>query len=368
MRPDPVTAGPSGVIRTVTGEPGTPAGPDGFDVETVGRIEAVDSGDWDAAVDAQRLPVFYSRAFLSAYERHPLTAIDGVAYLLVRRRGRPGPPVAVLPAYLQHRPDAIGHLAGPYPEAADRPALLAHCWHCYDGDVAGAAVTPGLAAAVMAALRRLAGDLGASSYGLLNVRRDGGTARALTATGLPTRPLSERYGADLGGLTGVDDFLERNVAPKVRANLRRHRRRAADHGVRAEALPVERADLPGISALCNRLAGRYSGPDRYYPPGRFERFLAALGPAALVIEVREGRRLVAGCVCLLDDERLHWWAGGADYEVAGNFSPYYVMFAETVELALRLGRRDLEGGRGNPRFKLRHGLVARPLDACVLRA
>jgi predicted N-acyltransferase len=346
----------------VTDEPGE------FDVETVDRIGAIDPTEWDAAVDALRLPVFYSRAFLSAYERHPLTGIDGVAYLLVRRRGGAGAPVAVLPAYLQHRPDPIGQLAGVYPEAAGQPALLAHCWHCYDGDAAGPAVTPALAAAVMAALRRLARELGASWCGLLNVRRDGATARALAAAGLPTRPLTERYGADLAGLTGFDEFLERSVGQKVRANLRRHRRRAAEHGASTAVHHVDRADLVGISALCNRLAGRYSGADRYYPPGRFERFLAALGPAARAIEVREGGRLVAGGVCLLDDERLHWWAGGADYEVAGNFSPYYVMFAETVELALRLRRRDLEGGRGNPRFKLRHGLVARPLDACLVRA
>lgn len=364
------------------GEPCQPAprGPSGvFDVDVVDRIEAIDAAEWDAAVRAQELPVFYSHAFLAAYERHPLTEIDGVAYLTVRQRGATGPPVAVLPAYLQRRPDPLGQLAVAYPEAAGQPALLSHCWHCYDGYLGGcfggsgdaavaSAVSSAVASTAVAALRDVARELGASWCGVLNVRRDSPASRALAAAGLPLRPLTQRFGTDLGGLAGFDDFLTRSVDQKARTNLRRHRRRAAEHGVHTAVLPVESADLGGVWALCTRLAGRHGDAERYYPPGRFERFLAALGPSARIIEVRQHGRLAAGAACLLDAQRLHWWAGGADYEVAGNFSPYYVMFAETIELALRLRRTTFEGGRGNPGFKLRNGLTARPLDACLVRA
>ena len=42
-----------------------------------------------------------------------------------------------------------------------------------------------------------------------------------------------------------------------------------------------------------------------------------------------------------------------------------VLFGESVALALRLGRRTFEGGRGNETFKVRHGLSPLPLDAYV---
>jgi len=334
-------------------------------VEVVDRIGHVDPAEWDAAVDALRLPVFYSHAFLTAYENDPLAEVDAVVYLMVRRRGEAGPPVAVLPAYLHRRSDPLGCLGIAYPEAAGEPALLSHSWHCYDAHLGGPEAGPALAAAAMSALRGVARELGVPWCGLVNVRHGGATAGALTGAGLPIRPLTARFVADLTGVTGLDGFLAGRARPRAAINLRRYRRRAAEHGVRCAVLPVHDADLAGAVALCDRLASRY-GSDRFYPAGTFERFVTALGPSAVVLEIRQGDRLVATGVCLVDDRSFHSWAAGADYEVDGNFSPYSVLFAETVELAVRLGRPTFEGGRGNPAFKLRHGLTPRPLDACLV--
>ena len=369
MRPETVTAGPTGVT-----EPARE-----FEVDTVDRIGAVDPAEWDAAVQAHRLPVFYSRAFLAAYERHPLTAIDGFCYLVVRRRGAapsgtprtPGPlgepPVAVVPAYLQNRPDPLGCLTAAYPESAGQPALLSHVWHCYDAHVGGPTTSPALAAAVVSALRRRARELGAPWCGLVNVRDGGPTATTLAGAGLPTRYLVDRFTADLDGQTDLDDFLERRVRPRHRRNLRRYRRRAAEHGVTCAVVPIEEADLAEAAALCRGSASRH-GSEEYYPPDRFERFLAEMGPIARVVEIRQRGRLVSAGVCLLDAERLHCWAGGADYRVDGNFSPYYLMFTDSLDQALRLRRPVFEGGRGNGEFKLRYGLTARPLVGCLVRS
>jgi len=360
MRPNPATSGPTGVTESTPGE---------FDVETVGGIGAVDAAEWDAAVRAMRLPVFYSHAFLAAYEQHPLAPIDAFGYLVVRRRGDAAgePPAAVLPAYLQRRSDPLGQLAVAYPEAAGEPALLSHSWHCYDSHVGGQDGRADVAAAAITALRGMARGLGVRWCGVVNVRRGGATAGALAGAGLPVRPLTERFGADLTGLADLDEFLVRGARSRARTNLRRYRRRAVEHGVHSAVLPVDEADLAGVVAMCDRVASKY-GTDRFYPAGVFDRFVASLGPAARVLEIRQYGRLIAAGVCLLDPHSFHSWAGGADYEVDGNFSPYYVMFAETLELALRLGRPVFEGGRGNPEFKLRHGLLARPLDACLVRA
>jgi predicted N-acyltransferase len=330
-------------------------------VETVHRIDEVDAAAWDATVARARLPVFYSHGFLRAYERHPLAPTDDVAYLTVH--GADGP-VAVLPAYLPRETDPLGCLYRAYPEADGERALLTHNWHCYDGTVPGG---PGAAQAVVDELRRLARELGVPWCGVVNVRADGPTAAALTEAGLPLRPLSQRFMADLDGVAQVDDLLARG-RPRAGVNLRRHRRRAAEFGTRCEVLSPSQADLEGLMRMCDALAVKY-GSHRFYPAGVFERFVAELPDgSAVVLQVHQHDRLVAASVCLLDEWNFHWWAGGVDYRVEGNFSPYAMLFAWTLEQSLLSGRPKLEGGRGNPTFKTRHGLTSRRLDACLVPA
>jgi hypothetical protein len=54
--------------------------------------------------------------------------------------------------------------------------------------------------------------------------------------------------------------------------------------------------------------------------------------------------------------------------VDGNFSAYRVMHAAFVELAIKLGRPILEGGRSNAGFKRQHGMSPRHLDAMLIPA
>lgn len=344
MRPPTRTLGPSGV--------------NGSHVDRFDRIADVDPVKWDAVVRERGLPVFYSHTFLAAYERHPLTPIEAFRYLMISRDGRP---VAVLPAYLQHDPDPLGCLAPAYPGACGGPALLSHSWHCYDAHAGDPALVP----VVLGALRELAAELGAPWYGLVNLDRDGPAAAALAAAGLPTRHLVDRFRADLDGVEDVDGFLRRSASPSARRNLLRYGRRAAEHGATCAVVPIGDLDLAEVTALCDRSARKH-GSDRFYPPGVFEAFLAMVAPVARAVEVRQAGRLVAVGVCLLDDERLHCWACGVDYEVDGNFSPYQLMFGASIALAIDLGRPVLEGGRGNPEFKLRFGLRPRPLVGCLV--
>ena len=105
--------------------------PNEFVVEVRYRCADIDPAEWDGVVAAAGAPVFYSHAYLAAYERDPLGRIEGFAYLLVRRR-RGGSVVAVAPLYYQQYPDPLGCLYAAYPEAAGSPALLTHVWHCYE--------------------------------------------------------------------------------------------------------------------------------------------------------------------------------------------------------------------------------------------
>lgn len=333
-------------------------------IERYDDAAAVTAAGWDALVAAAGAPVFYQAGYLHAYQQAPLAELDRQAYLVVRAGGAPRP-VAVLPVAVHRRADPIGGLRRLHPGIEREPALLSHVWHCYDSRLVGAA-TPAVARAVLDALRELAHRWRVPWYGLVNVARGGPTSRALAAAGLPGAHLVDRYRTDLSGAGDLDGYLDR-LGPRARANLRRNARRAAEAGIRTSTGGVAGADLAGIAELCARTAARLGNPG-FYPPAVFSRFVTALGPLAHVLEVRQHGRLVAAGVCLTDERRFHTWTCGVDYAVAGNASPYAVLFAESVALALRLGRPVLEGGRSNEVFKRRHGLAPRALDAHVVRA
>lgn len=325
---------------------------------------AADAG-WDALVAAAGAPIFYQSTYLVAYHDSPLAALDRIGYLLARE-GRAGSPVAALPVALHRYPDPFGALRLSHPGSEREPALLSHVWHCYDTRLVGGTGRPDVVAAILGFLRRLARSWGARWFGLVNVERGGATATALQAASMTGRHLIDRFATDLTGLDDLDDYLLR-LPPRARANLRRNERRAADAGFSTTVGPPAGADLTEIAELCGRTAARF-GNTAFYPTAAFVRFVDALGPAAHVLEIRQRGRLVAAGVCLTDERRFHTWTCGVDYEVAGNASPYAVLFAESVRLALRLGRPILEGGRSNEVFKRRHGLVPRPLDAYLAPA
>jgi predicted N-acyltransferase len=334
-------------------------------VTSAESISAVDAAEWDAVVAAAGAPAFYSSTFLAAYEREPLSAVDAVRYLLARDGGRL---VAAVPLYLMARPDPLGKLRPGYPVADGDAALLSASWHCYDGTlVAAGGPGPEVVTAVLAGMRAEAERLGARWYGFVNVARDTATSAALTAAGVPRRHLEDRFATDLSGLSDLDGYLAR-LAPRYRQNVRRRRRRADDAGLELTVGTTGDIDVAEAAALCRSTAGGFDN-SAFYPAGVFERFLTLLAPVTLVIEARHRGRLIGVCICLLDAGRLHTWIGGYDHDGAGsNVSPYTVVFAEAVSIALRLHRPVLEGGRRNPDYKLRHGLVPRPLDACLLAA
>ena len=201
--------------------------------------------------------------------------------------------------------------------------------------------------------------------GFVNVQRGNALSQELRANGLPARHLIDRWTADLAGATGYEHYLAR-IGERARANLRRNERRSQEASVTVEVLPVDHAALDDIALLCTRTAARYENAD-FYPDRTFAAFVRELGDLAHVIEVRQRDKLVAAGICLTDATRFHTWTCGVDYVVDGNYSPYSVLYAESIKLAIRLGKTVLEGGRGNSEFKQRHGLSPRHLDAALIR-
>ncbi len=302
-------------------------------------------------------PVFYRHAYLRAYEHAPLTDVHAFAYFVVRDGDKT---IAVTPAYLQTVADPLRRLHQAYPEAHGQPALLSHAWHCYDAHVpATARVLPRL----LDCMIRTASIFGARWCGFVNVQRGNALSHDLRASGLPARHLTDRWTTDLAGVESYEHYLAR-LSQRARANLRRNERRADEAGVSAEVVDVGHAALDEITALCDKTANRFDNND-FYRNSTFAAFVGALGDLVHVVEVRQRGRLVAAGICLSDTTRFHTWTCGIDYAVEGNYSPYGVLFAESVKLAIRLGKPTLEDGRSNAVFKQRHGLSPRHLDAVL---
>ncbi len=272
----------------------------------------------------------------------------------------------MLPVALHTQADPLGWLRETHPGIEGERALLSHVWHCYDTQLVGPAERPDIAAALVTAQAALAQDWKVPWFGFVNVERGTPSSAALTSAGLTGQHLMDRFVADLSGLSDLDEYLSR-LGSRPRANLTRNARRAAETGMTTTVAPASDSNLDEVAELCARTTARL-GSAHFYPVSTFVRFVGELGGSALVLAVRQSDRLVAAGVCLTDERRFHTWACGVDYNVTGNASPYAVLFAQSIALAIKLGATVLEGGRANDVFKVRHGLSVRHLDAYLSRA
>jgi hypothetical protein len=318
--------------------------------------------DWDELAAHCGAPVFYRSAFLSAYRKSELLAADAFAYLVLRggeHRAR-----ATLPVALLSRMDPLGALAVYEPAIAASPrGLISHSWHCYDTWLPSREGAADLDAtrSILDAFRELATDFSAPWYGLVNVDATGPLAAALTALGAHGVPIDQRYVLDLPPGFDLADHLA-GLPGHQRYTLRLHRRRAERAGAVTRILEpgTEPREYGGLVPL---MEAEHSVPGRF-APGGLHHFRRLLGPAARLIEVSVGDRVVGLGVCLLDERRLHLWTCAAD-RAADEFSPFYVLFYEALRYAALLGVSRFECGRRNGEFKRWCGLRPVPLLAYI---
>lgn len=327
-------------------------------IETYARIGEIRE-PWDEVVTRAGAPVFYTTAYLDAYENAPLQAVEERAYLVLREGGAAR---MVLPVTYMSHADPIGALTGRLPGFADRPTgLLSHIWHCYDSWLPGTASADGVAA-LLDRFRSLAKELGAGWYGLVNVDRRT-TGAVLEAAGLQGLEVDDRYSIDLTRYATVEDYIAA-LSVKYRNELRRQQRRAAEAGLTVRVVDPASADWDALFPLVLQTAAKH-GNQHFYRDGIFQDFVLRLGSAARVIELRLRDRLIAGAISMVDSRRYHFWTAGVDYAAGGTFSPYYVLTAEGVRDALSVGVPLMECGRRNGVFKRRYGMSRLPLYAYV---
>ena len=167
--------------------------------------------------------------------------------------------------------------------------------------------------------------------------------------------LDKAYRADVSG--GIDGHLA-GLDGHVRREFRRAWRRCTERGLRLEVL--------GGAAMVPRLAefaalaedtSRRHGPSLYTVPTFTA--LSAIPGATLLLAELDGEA-VGAFLTFLHGESLYLWAGGYDYARRAQLGTYAFLFYESIRFAARSGCRYVEAGRGNFRYKERHGFT--PID------
>ncbi|MFD3596424.1 GNAT family N-acetyltransferase [Nocardia sp. NPDC058640] len=295
----------------------------------------------------------YSLEFLQAYGLHPIQPVHDQWYLEIY--GRSGKPIAFAPCYAQGDPlQALGL-------ADTELALLSHVWHCSDSRlVASAEISPEVAEIAIGAMRHIAHQAGLRRCGFINVAADSPTANALESIGLIAAPIDTRYWLDLNACGDEEGYLAR-LDRSARREYRRHQNRARDAGVVVTHRSASADEDLNQLKLFESTMARVGSPG-YYSAERLAAFLAE-APSARIIEISSAGTLLAMGIIFADSSRIHAWACGWIRDPGLPFSPYYLIWAETLRLGFQIGVPRLEGGRRNGPFKERYGMAAQPLNA-----
>lgn len=316
-------------------------------VEVLRSVESIGRADWERLAVADN--VFYGYDFLCSIERDPLTRPATPYYLLARDRS--GAPSAALVLSLQETVDPFAT----DPDAGVTRMLVGHIWHCYDTTVPSAGTLESeTVAALCATMGTVAGELDVATYGLVNIPWQGDLAGLLAEAGLPGQETTPRYRLPIPpeGLT-LDDHLA-TIGRASRRSLRQYMRRAERAGARITfeegATVLDDAAL----ALCTATADKHA--PGYYPPEELSALIRALGPDCRILRIELDGVLQAVSICLLDEQRAHFWAGGCLYPEELNWSPQYVLFGAELEYGMASGKPVVEFGRRNDEFKRRYGL------------
>ncbi|MEV7520885.1 aminotransferase class V-fold PLP-dependent enzyme [Streptomyces sp. NPDC091371] len=346
-------------LRTVRGphEPPGPA-PTGAGARTL-TSRSVGSADelgpeWDGLVAELDAPVFNTRAFLRAYEHHPVQRITDPQYLEIRRDT--GELVAVAPTYRQGDPLGLLGLA------EGEQALLSPMWHSPDTRLL--ATDEEALDALQQAFGARAAELDAPLWGFVNVSADADLVKVLESRGFRRKTLVPRWTLRREDAPDRQSYLagmRKSTSHDYKRQLRRYEERA--FGL------VHRADYDGLVPLLELVAASAArtGSPKYYDPLKLAEFLRELDGPVRVVEVRshEGETLAVG-ICFLEENRLQAWAGGY---IRGRedlkFSPYYALWWEIVELMWQSGVATIECGRLNETFKEKMLLIPQELVAVI---
>ncbi|MGC9665987.1 GNAT family N-acetyltransferase [Planosporangium sp. 12N6] len=326
-------------------------------MEILQSVTAIGRERWSRFAAAAGANVFFSYDFLHSVEKNPLSQPSEPFYLVLR--DGPDRLAAALILYLQETVDPFGP-----PDGGVTRMLVGHVWHCYETMVLSAGpLGAEPVRALCAAMARLAAGTGAATCGLVNVPWDGPLASQLAAAGLRGQETTPRYQLRPAPGSTLGDHLA-GVGRASRRSLRQYMRRAQRVGAEISFEVGATVLDDDVLALCKATADKHA--PGYYPPVELTALIKSLGENCRILRIDLDGGLLAVSICLFDDQRAHFWAGGCRYPEEFNWSPQYVLFGAEIEQGLATGRPIVEFGRRNDEFKRRYGLRPQRLGRFVL--
>lgn len=325
------------------------------------HIGAIDPAAYADLWESCGKPAFYHPSLVLAAETGPLLPIAGTHYLTAWTDGRME---ALLLVYQQSKPDPFGTLARTTGISFDRPegGLLGHIAHCYDSRILlRPGADPAVADLLLEHLKRLAAELEIPGCGIINIA-DPAALAAAERSGFAVNYMHDCFFIDLSPFRDFDEFVAK-LPRHGRQEMKRQLRKFEAEGGSISVKRVEDADVEAAVRLCHQTSAK-NGTPHYYPIDTFTRFLRQCGDLVSIVSVMVKDQLVAAVVCLDEPDRIHMWAGGADYEHS-DFSPYTLMFAACIRNAFDRGFPMMETGRTNARIKARLGCSPRGLYSAL---
>ena len=184
-------------------------------------------------------------------------------------------------------------------------------------------------------------------------RGRGFAARAQTVSMVLDLP--DSYDGYLGGLSTRD-----------RKELRRIRRRAADHGATVACEPLrgpETGLFEMFADVCRRNAPVASALP--FTPALFPALGRELGSQAVVFRGRVDGRPAGFFTCFVQGRTLLASLAGLRDDLARPSALYFLLLDEMIQWSLRHGIRHIHGGLSNEAQKRRHGFRPRSRWFCV---
>jgi len=327
-------------------------------VQKYEHIAEVHQLAWDGVVQHSSAPIFYRWEWLHAFESATVERIVAHRYFAIQDRNSF---ITVLPAYcVQFSPFWHG-----YEIDANQESVFSGSWvaapslYAFSGGIPsrGGYDPDHVAGMILHEALRFAEDTRSQALGFLNVPEGAPLLDNLAKRADQVVFLDVNYVLPLHG--DFKSYLH-SLPKRVRDDLKRRRRRAAEQGLVCRILKGKEGnvDFTRFHALAIEPTEKYGVPPLYDLPTL--EALASLPCASFLISLKEND-LLGGFLVFEDEAAIYVWCAAIDYSRIKEFSTYVSLMYEIISYAYESGKQRIEFGRGNYAFKRKHGFQGIPL-------
>lgn len=317
----------------------------------------VDAEEWNDVVIRAGGSVFHSHQWLTAYETAPPAPLFHARHFCHRTDGRLD---AVAPFYeVQEDPHYVGY--GPDYDF-DHPILhtrmlVGHSWYSYFNGVCSVIDPAEIVDDLVGAVGEVATHLGVSVFGFPGVPESDSLGSELEKRGFSPVYTEATSGVDFAGTAQA--HLDTLRSQKFRREFRRLSTKALRSGAHIRTT-IESGDVERFAKLVEDVCARH-GVATINPPESLYSIFENLREYVYFVSIWLKDELLGGFVLMHFEDTLYAWIAGLNYDHHKELGTYYALYAQTLQLAERLGVKRIEMGRSMYGFKVRMGFHPQPL-------